>query len=225
MDLSVRISINNLIINKSLKKAVKEKSESYAYRVAGFARRINSNPQSGLKSFDRAILGYYKETNDTANYFIRAVNYYDSYYMTVNSDSVKSKDSSSLKKLMTQTTGTTVKRGDSVFRTKQITYAPITQMFTQDLNNAAWDFYTTTQNLFYLQKALIWAKRANEFYESPEAMDTYARLLYKTGNKNEAIEWMNKAISLRKIRGFSTQQYETVLAKMKSGSSKIDDYQ
>jgi hypothetical protein len=224
MDVPVRVSINNQIISKSLKKAVKEKNESYAYRVAGFARSINNNAQSGLKSFDWSMLTYYKQTNDTANYFTRAVNYYDCYYMKVNPDSIKLKDSLSRKKLLAQSPVTIEKRGDSVLKKKQIIYAPLTQNFTSDLNNAAWNFYIMTQNLFYLQKATAWARRANEFYESPEAMDTYARLLYKTGNKNEALEWMNKAISLKKTRGFGTQDYESILQKMKNNSIKIDNY-
>jgi hypothetical protein len=76
----------------------------------------------------------------------------------------------------------------------------------------------------YLQKALTWAKRALQFFESPEAMDTYARLLYKTGTREEAIEWMNKAISLKKTRGFNTKEYEDVAAKMQTNSLKIDSY-
>ncbi len=224
MDLPLRVSVNHLIISKSLKKAVKEKNESYAYRVASFARSVSSNAQSGLKSFDWSMLTYYKEINDTSNYFIRAINYYDKYYMTIKPDSVKLKDTLSLKKILEQTTGTIEKRGDSVFRKKQIMYSPITQSFTNDLNNGAWNFYIMTQNAIYLQKALAWSKRANEFFESPEAMDTYARLLYKTGDKNEAIEWMNKAISLKKTRGFSTQEYESLLLKMRSNSIKIDNY-
>jgi hypothetical protein len=224
MDLGARISINSLIISKSLKKAVKEKNESYAYKVAAFAKNINTNPQSGSKSFDRVILSYFKGINDTTNYFSRAVNYYNRYYLSINPDSVKSRDSSILKKLVRETSGTTIKKGDSVFIRKQISYSPAVQVFAHDLNNVAWDFYITTQNLFYLQNALMWAKKANEFYESPEAMDTYARLLYKMGYKNEAVEWMNKAILLRKTRGFNSQEYETVLLKMKDNNAKIDTY-
>jgi hypothetical protein len=225
MDLPKRISINNFIISRSLKKAVKEKNESYAYRVAGFARGVNSNLQSGQKSFDRAVLSFYQGVNDTSNYLTRAVNYYDRYYMTVNPDSVKAKDSAFLKKLLAKATGTKVKRGDSVYVEKHVAYAPITQMFARELNNAAWNFYVTTQNIVYLQKALIWAKRANEFYKNPEAMDTYARLLYRTGSRNEAVEWMNKAISLKKARGFNTKEFEDVVAKMQTNSLKIDSYQ
>jgi len=227
MDIPSRVTINNRIIYKSLQKAIKEKDESFARRVAAFARGTNNNPEAGAKAFSRNMLGYYKGTNDIKNYLGRAAIYYDDYYMTVNPDSIKSRDTLMLKRLLSQNakTSTIVRKNDSVFVRKQtVPYSPITQLFTHDLNEGAWDFYVMTTDSFYLQKALSWSKRANEFFESPEAMDTYARLLYKTGNRPAAIEWMDKAIKLRKERGFATLEYEAILSKMKSNSSKIDNY-
>jgi len=64
---------------------------------------------------------------------------------------------------------------------------------------------------------LQWSKRANEFYESPEAMDTYARLLYKTGNSTEAAVWMEKAIALKKKRGFTVTESEAILVNIRQG--------
>ena len=75
-----------------------------------------------------------------------------------------------------------------------------------------------------MNTALTWAKRALEFYESPEIMDTYARLLYKTGNNQAAIEWETKAANLMKQRGMSAVNYEKVLAKMKNNDTIIDEY-
>ena len=56
-----------------------------------------------------------------------------------------------------------------------------------------------TKDLNYLTKALSWAKRGIEFYETSAIMDTYARLLYATGNKEEAISWEQKAIDTNKL--------------------------
>ena len=55
-------------------------------------------------------------------------------------------------------------------------------------------------------------------------MDTYARLLYKTGNNQAAIEWETKAANLMKQRGMSAVNYEKVLAKMKNNDTIIDEY-
>lgn len=100
----------------------------------------------------------------------------------------------------------------------------MTQIFTRDLNNGAWNFYTMTNNPVLLQKALEWSKRANDFFETPDAMDTYSRLLYKTGDKEAAIDWQTRAIALRKKRGFEASDHENILANMKKRKEKIDKY-
>jgi len=66
-------------------------------------------------------------------------------------------------------------------------------------------------------------KKGAEFYESPEDLDTYARLLYKTGNKEEGIEQEKKAIDLQKKRKFSAIEYERVLKRMMDNAAVIDD--
>jgi len=199
-----------------MKKAIEEKNESLAYRVATFARNTNDrNTQAGIKAFDMNMLNYYRETNDTINYLARAIYYYDRYYMIVNADSVKRIDS------LRQNPQSLTVAGDAMITKKMITYAPIGQTFTRELNNGAWSFYKMTSDLLHLKKALQWAKRANDFYDSPEAMDTYARLLYRTGSLQEAIDWETKAIDLRKKQGYNTKEYETILESMRK-KDKID---
>jgi len=216
MPMEQRVNINNRIIYKSMKKAIEEKNESLAYRVATFARNTNDkNPQAGIKAFDMNMLNYYRETNDTINYLVRAIYYYDRYYMIVNADSVKRIDS------LRQNPQSVTLAGGTMITKKMITYAPIGQTFTRELNNGAWSFYKMTSDPLHLKKALQWAKRANDFYDSPEAMDTYARLLYRTGSLQEAIDWETKAIDLRKKQGYNTKEYGTILESMRK-KDKID---
>ena len=218
MPLAQRININNRIIHKSMKKAIEEKNESFAYRVAGFARNTNdNNTQAGIKVYEMNMLNYYRETNDTMNYLLRAIYYYDNYFMIVNPDSVKRKDS------LRQNPQPLTVAGDAMITKKMISYTPIAQNFTRELNNGAWSFYRMTRDSLHLKKALQWAKRANDFFESPEAMDTYARLLYRTGSLQEAIDWETKAIDLRKKQGYNTKEYETILESMKK-KVRIDQY-
>ncbi|MDP1972315.1 MAG: hypothetical protein Q8J87_05035, partial [Sediminibacterium sp.] len=103
-----------------------------------------------------------------------------------------------------------------------IQFTPRGQFYANALNEGAWDVYTFSKNAAYLSKALLLAKRGLEFYESAELIDTYARLLYRTGNKVEAINWEEKAIKLRSTMRFSTAAFETVLNKMKQGEVNID---
>ena len=224
LSLPVRMGINNRIIYKSMRKAIRERKPEYAFRVASFARGTHAeNAQSGNKAYDSNILDYYRETHDTLNYLVRVINYYDSYYMTVRVDSIKKKDSLNRAILLAKQDGEKQIKGDSPIYTKNITYSPVTQIFTRSLNEGAWTIYTWTNDPFYVKKALQWAARANEFFENPEAIDTYARLLYKTGNSNEAIQQESKAIELKKKRGYKTTEFEIVLANMKTGKPVIND--
>ena len=224
LSLPVRVSINNRIIYKSMRKAIREKNLAYAFRVASFARGThNENAESANKAYDSNILEYYRETHDTLNYLVRVINYYDSYYMTVSVDSIKKKDSLTRVTLLAKQDVEKTMRGDSVVYKKTISFSPITQTFSRGLNEGAWTIYTWTNDPFYVKKALQWATRANEFFEHPEAIDTYARLLYKTGNSNEAIQQESKAIELKKKRGYKTTEFEIVLANMKTGKPVIND--
>jgi Flp pilus assembly protein TadD len=62
-------------------------------------------------------------------------------------------------------------------------------------------------------------EKALQFYQSPEVLDTYAKLLYKQNKNAKAIEMMSEAVTLQQKRGFPTKEYETSLEKMRSGKS------
>jgi Protein of unknown function, DUF255 len=224
LPLAERVVINNRIIAKSMNKAVSEKNQAFAYRVASFNKSTYTNNMlAGENAFDKNILDYLYETKDTFNYLVRAVNYYDKYYMSVSIDTISKQNSLRRNKMFATVKGNTVSRTDSTMRIrKSITFSPQTQKFTQALNTGAWNFYKMSNDTMYLSKALQWVKRAVEFYESSEATDTYARLLYKTGKKEEAVFWELKTIALKQKRGYPTVEFEAVLNKMKAGSVKID---
>lgn len=227
-----RVTINHHIANKSIQKAIRENNETYASTVASFARSTYSDQlQSGKKYYDQNMLKFYKETDDTEKYKHSAIDYYDNYYMTLSVDSIKRKDSiqrNSQFNKQRPTNITTAKTDSGTFKQRQViqfqfAYTPISQNFTSELNNAALSFYKMFDDSLTINKALLWSKRANEFYESSEAMDTYARLLYKTGNKTDAIRWEEKAIALQKKRGFPVTELEAVLANIKDGKLIIEN--
>jgi len=217
MPLQRRILINRRIGYKSLQKAIREKNEKYAYRVASFIKYTygNTQQQEGQKAFDIKMIDYYREIKDTLNYMVRSINYYDNYYMTVNVDSIKRKDSMNLKMLFAQQSPTPV-NGTTPVR-KTVSYSPMVQEYNRSLNNAAMSFYELTSEPIYLAKALQWSGRANQFWDNYASMDTHAHLLYKTGKKQEAIEWQTKAVNLYKKQGFDAKNLEKVLAEMKAG--------
>ena len=218
MTATMRIGINNRIGYKSLQKAIHEKNEAYAYQVASFVRSTySSNPQFGQKAFDSKMVDYYKGVDDTLKYIQRAIAYYDNYYMTIAVDSIKKQDSLNMRKLVKEAPFTSEKKGDSVIQRRTIKYTKIVQFYNRELNNAAFSFYELTTDPIQLSKALQWSARANEFIQTYTSMNTQAQLLFKTGKKEEAVEWQNKAIAMKKKLGFDTKSLEKELLDMQNG--------
>jgi len=225
MSLQKRSSLNNKIIFKSKSKAIKEKNRGYAERVANFSAGTQTDRNQGRKSHDRNIIDYYKGIKDSSNFLFLSIKYYDQYLMSISVDSVQRADSIRRRELFaTATTDRMMQPGGNEVIRRSAPYAPVTQYFTNELNDGAWTIYIYTHDLFYTAKALAWAKRANEFYDSPEAMDTYARLLYRTGNKEEAVNWEEKAVQVTKTRKIPAGEYADLVSKMKSGINPIDKY-
>ncbi|MEJ7820727.1 MAG: hypothetical protein WKF85_00320 [Chitinophagaceae bacterium] len=210
----LRIGINNVIIYKGMKKAIDEKNEGAANRVAAFAQgTYMGNYAGGTKAYDKNLLHFYEKT-DTSKYFRKAIAYFDRYFMILSPDSIKKIDTVTKNRLSAQAPKTdTIMNGRQVQRTS-ISYTPVTQNFTRELNNGALSFYKMTNNPYLLSVATEWAKKGLEFYKSPEILDTYSRLLYKQNQKAKAIELQHEAIALRKQRKFSTKEYDAILAKM-----------
>lgn len=222
MSLSLRISINNNIIYKGMEKAIREKDAKFALHTASFAQATNTNAASGAKAYDMNMLHYYDESKDTTAYFRKSIAYYERYFLSVSPDSIKRTDSVNMKRLLATAKKDTVKKGDTIRMSARIAYAPVTQRFSSELNNGAYAFYLRTANPYLLSIATEWVKKALEFYESPQALDTYAKLLYKDGQKSEAIAQMEKAITVQKKRGFPAKAYDGTLAKMKA-NAKLSD--
>jgi hypothetical protein len=76
------------------------------------------------------------------------------------------------------------------------------------LNNVAYTFYANVSDKMQLTKALEWAKKSVDLKEDGANLDTYASLLFKTGNKTAAIEKEKKAIALAKASGDETMAKE-----------------
>ena len=63
-----------------------------------------------------------------------------------------------------------------------------------DMNNIVWEVFLHSADKKILVEALKWMKRAIVNHSQEDWLDTYANLLYKLGNKDEAIIWEKRAI-------------------------------
>ena len=208
--------IKNKIAYKSMRKAIIQKDEKYALRIALFAKNIYpKEPERAANSYDSRMLDYYIGINDTSKYLQQAANYYDKYFMQISVDSVLKKDTFNMNELAKKQPATIEKKGDSMVMRKQISYSSEAQKLSNQLSEAARIFWEFTDDSKYLTKALNWSAKALELYESFFALNNYALLLYKTGQKGEAISWQQKAIAFKKKWGLDTKTFDKELMEMK----------
>ena len=217
MSLQKRVEINNSVFSKSMAKAVREKNKNYALRLAAFAQNTNGpNYKAGLKAYDLQMLRFYDEVNDTSGFFSTAITYYQRNFRHLNVDSIKRIDTMNVKAMMMRAEAN--KQIGTNGAANGIVFAPIVQDYARELNRIAYRFYEKTNTPYLIAMATEWAEKALEFYKSPEIMDTYGKLLYKQNQQAKAMEVMQKAIAMQKERGYPSANYETVLAKMKTGN-------
>lgn len=225
MDLPERVRLNNRIIGKSMDKAIRDKDQQLAYRTASYAQMTHQqNYEEGQKAYSRNVLRYFKEVKDTANYLRNCSNYYDRIYQTIQVNAIKAKDSaneeSQLAEMRKRINMQLPSNGKVVRETFTMRSASQAQYYANLLNDGAWNVYQMSREDKFLSKALSWAKRSVEFYESPENMDTYARLLYITGNPKEAIYWMEKAVQKQELMQLNSSEQKKVLENMRAGYTR-----
>lgn len=208
-------SIKNSIAYKSLKKAIAEKNESYAFRIAAYAKAIYpTDLAKGARAYDSKLVEYYDGIKDTAKYLLHASNYYNKYFMSISPDSVKRIDTINMKELFEKQTASIEKKGDSTVMKKQIRYSLLAQRLGDELSDAAKNFYEMAGDTIYLANAFNWSKKSLEFSENPKTLNTHALLLNMLGRKKEAVLMQEKAILLKKKQGFDTESFEKELKEM-----------
>lgn len=81
-------------------------------------------------------------------------------------------------------------------------------------NSVAWDFYENITDKELLNKGLEYAKKSVTLNPEYANTDTYAALLYKTGNYKEAKKQAEKAIELGKRENADVKSTEQLLEKI-----------
>jgi hypothetical protein len=227
--LSVRVAINNAIIANSFADAVATKSVSKANMVANFVRGTWMNDyREGAKQSSLKMVQFYQAIKDTNNYLQYASYYYDQYYMNIGLDSIKKLDAISKEKLQQFFSMNnqrdkgfdSLRTSSSQIVSRQVQSSTFTtgsgNMYSTELNNAAWSFYLTgTKNTNYLTKAMLWSKRSIEITPQAAFYDTLAHLLYLLGFYVEAESTQEKAIALAKQEKMDVKKMQEELNKIK----------
>lgn len=82
-----------------------------------------------------------------------------------------------------------------------------------EMNEFAWNVFENCKDMTCVKDALEWSKNSFKDNNNPMYMDTYANILYKLGNKDEAIKWEEKALAL----SGNDKGYQETIDKMKNG--------
>jgi thiol-disulfide isomerase/thioredoxin len=81
------------------------------------------------------------------------------------------------------------------------------------LNGAAWTFYEKANKKSLLKKALLWVNASIAIEKSSANVDTQAMLLYKLGQKDQAIAAAKESIQMGKANDEDVSETEKALAK------------
>lgn len=216
----IRSRINSLIIRRSLQKAVAGNDEDYALRIARFSKNVyGKNIESGNNAYTRNMMLFYKETNDTTQYFEKAIDYYNG-FMTLSKDSVQRKDSLLRLRIVQMPPHEDPVINKNRARVKESNTFNLTAVsHSFELAQGAFDFYKKTKNPYLISIATEWVKKGLEFYTTSEALSTYAHLLYRQGYKEKAIKTIREVIVLRKKERFPVGEYELLADKMDKGAA------
>ena len=82
------------------------------------------------------------------------------------------------------------------------------------INSTCWNIYENCDNKKMLTEACTYMEKTIAIAPQYAYMDTYAALLYKTGQMKEAETWANKAIATGKKNGDKTSSTEELLKKI-----------
>ena len=83
------------------------------------------------------------------------------------------------------------------------------------LNGLCWNLYEQCDNSAVLKQACTWMANVIKSNQDYAYLDTYAALLYKSGNKKDAEIWANKAIDIGTKAGEKVDSTRLLLEKIR----------
>jgi tetratricopeptide (TPR) repeat protein len=88
--------------------------------------------------------------------------------------------------------------------------------FLSGINDYSWTIYLSVDNKEVIETALAWMKRVVELDPQYMFLDTYAALLFKSGEIDAALEWADKAIEVGKANGEKVNDTEHLRNQIKA---------
>ena len=203
-------------VMNTLNDAAKSKNEELLSTAIKAYDLLPTN--SSLKQKDEIYMKYYQQTGETDNYLKHATNFCNNYLMKIAIDSIDRKDHIVAQMIENQINSGALAKLDSMqlVQLKEYSVHAERNKISLNLNNIAWEIFEKVSNKNALQDALRWSGRSLELSPNNAPwLDTYANLLYKLGQKEEAIVKEEEALHYANTE--EHKWFEKTLVKMKSG--------
>lgn len=208
--------INQSINGNTLDYAIKSRCISLARAAANFTRiSWGRNYKRGLLEEQRVMLHYYENIKDSARYMSEAISYNNRYFMNMSIDSIRKMDSVRFEDGLKFLNECNPDNVDDMTLFNIIGIKNNTISFY--LNHLAWYFYNYSgTSKDYLEIAIVWINRSIELNPRSYNYDTYAHLLYRLKNYDEAENMQRKALELRKKERKEMKTFELAYEKIKN---------
>jgi len=211
----VSIYLQAAVLN-TVYDAAKSKNEQLLATAIKAYDQISEN--SALKRKDEIYMEYYQRTEETDNDLKHATNFCNNYLMKMSIDSIDKKDQLILQSFEKHISSGAFSKLDSTSLAQlktDLTHVERTKI-GESLNSIVWQVFEKMTYKSVLQDALRWSSRSLELSPKNVAwLDMYANLLYKLGQKEQAIAKEEEA--LRYIGKKDNKWLEETLTKMKAG--------
>lgn len=204
-------------IDNSFREATKSKNEQLLQQVVEANEKLPKT--QATKQKEEYYMNYYKATDNMEKYISNAIIYCEGSLMNVTSDSIAKMDKKTLELFETQKIMFKGKLDSAQLAATEdyMTHASRNK-YSGALNEVAWNFFEKVGDTKALLNALSWSKRSTEIYpDNHMYIDTYANLLYKLGQKQEAINNEKEALKIATKAKADTKEYEITFKKMNSG--------
>jgi len=208
-------------ILNTIPEAAKSKDEQLLAKVLSVYDLLPSQFVAFYTLRARIYMQYYELSGDSVNYLKSAINLCNNELMKISEDSITQIDLRNSKLLAHVIDSRQYDMKDSAELDWLRTFFAHKErnMVGANLNSIAWEVFGKVLDKNQLQDALRWSERSLELQPHHSSyLDTSANLLYKLGQKEEAIAKEEEAIRYVPKENISGRKnYEETLQKMKAG--------
>jgi len=213
----------NILIFNGIKNTIGDAASSKDEQLLGIAMSVYDQlPQEGLPmQKEELFMMYYKETGETDKYLKHTARFCNKYLMKISNDTIELRNKANMamfNQMIESGAFSSIKDIGIIAKLKEQAAHTESIKISNELNRISSEVFESSSDKKMLNNALKWSERSLELSpDNFQLMETYANLLYKTGQKKKAIAKEEEA--LKKVPQIDASRYriEETLVKMNAG--------